>query len=85
MGGGINGFNGTFEGNNHTIYGLFMDSEDDNTGFFNIINKKTKVTIRNLNFEKAYVCGTNYVGVIVGQADWLKIQKIPNKIDIKGT
>ena len=71
---GITGFAGTFDGQGHTISGIYMKSEEDNTGFFNAFNNLNKVKISNLNLKDAYISGTNSVGGIVGFADYVQIE-----------
>ena len=59
-------FGGTFDGDGHTIYGLYTaGTVDKGTGLFGAINK---ATIKDLTIDKAYVTGTTVVGGIVGVA-----------------
>ncbi len=71
---GYSGFNGTFDGNGHTIYGLFMNRSERYTGFFNSLENKTNVVFRNLSFRNAYVSGTSKVGVLAGISDGAVIE-----------
>jgi len=58
------GFQGTFDGQGHTISGLSIDSDEyDNTGLFGWVNNGT---IQNLTLDNAYVSGGSYVGGFVG-------------------
>lgn len=82
---GITGFAGTFNGKGHTIYGLYMNCSEENTGFFNEFNNLNKVTIKNVNFENIFVSGTNNVGGIVGKADYVQIENCSISGKIKGT
>ncbi len=59
-----NKFLGNFEGGNHTIYGLHINQDSDNMGFFGYVSGST---ITNLRIENAYVRGRHIAGRIVGQ------------------
>ena len=59
----INGFKGTFDGNNYTIYGLYIESTKSNVGFF---STTSGAQIKNLNISGAYVKGASNVGGVVG-------------------
>lgn len=82
---GIDGFAGIFDGQNHTIYGLYMKQDKDNVGFFNEFNHQLEVIVKNINFENAYVSGGNNVGTIVGKADYVRIENCSVNGVIKGT
>lgn len=63
-------FQGTFDGNGFTIYGLNVDKSSDaymNTtaGFFGWIDAAA-ATIKNVNFSGATVKGSHWVGVVAG-------------------
>ncbi len=89
---GIDGFSGIIDGKDHTIWGLYMCSSSNNTGFINTTKNisdseststisATKVVIENLNLKKSYVQGTAYVGTIIGYANcFLEI----NNCEVKG-
>lgn len=58
-------FSGTFDGDNHTISGLFMNSEfSDYTGLFRYIDAGAEV--RDLTITDAYIHGDDFVGVLAG-------------------
>lgn len=82
---GINGFAGNFDGQDYTIYGLYMKKETDNVGFFNEFNKQSEVVIKNINFENVYVSGGNNVGAVVGKADCVRIENCSVNGAVKGT
>lgn len=67
-------FRGSFNGNNHTISGVYIDSTASYVGLFGVIND---ATIRNLRLENAYIKGmfdaesnpgtsSRYLGSIAG-------------------
>lgn len=58
-------FRGTFDGNSHTVSGLFVEVEGSYSGFFGYTEG---ATIKNLSLLGTKVYGTKYVGVAVGQA-----------------
>ena len=63
----INSFNGTYDGDNHVISGVYIDSQSSsNVGFFNAISG---ATIKNLTLSDNYVKGDQYVGLLVGYSD----------------
>ena len=55
-------FNGTFNGNGHTIKGAYIVSADNYTGLFGLLD--TSAIVENLNVEDSYVKGTYYVAGI---------------------
>ena len=64
-------FKGDFNGNSHTIYGLFIEAKDNFNGLFGVVNEGT---IRNLTIADSYICASypfyssNYYGFIAGEA-----------------
>ena len=59
-----NTYAGTFDGNGHTIWGLYCNEPDmDYVGLFGIV---TEGVIKNLSVKDSYFCGFDYVGGIVG-------------------
>lgn len=56
------GFNGIFDGQEHSINGLYIDTEESYQGLFGF---NTGI-IKNTNIIDGYICGINYVGGIVG-------------------
>ncbi len=57
-------FNGTFDGQEHTVSNLVINSTGNNVGF--IGNAYGCKEIKNLTIHNANVTGTSYVGVVVG-------------------
>lgn len=57
-------FCGSFDGNGHTIYGIFVLSNKDNIGLFGYLG--SSAAISNLNIRDSYICGNDYVGSIAG-------------------
>ena len=63
-----NYFNGTFDGNGHTISNLNLTSNSDNQGLFGATNY---ATIKNVNIENAYVStNANSTGILLGLANY---------------
>lgn len=58
-------FKGGFDGNSHTISGVYIQSTADCQGLFGVVNFVT--TVKNLNLEQSYISGTEYVGGICGR------------------
>lgn len=67
IGDDTNPFNGTFDGKNHTIRGLTINTEKDCVGLFGVIGSWGKVC--NLKLEKVSIIGGNYLGGIAGIND----------------
>lgn len=58
-------FSGTFDGNNHCIYGVYISSSNaDYQGLFGSTTREA--VIKNLTIKKSYIKGGNYVGGICG-------------------
>ena len=65
----IDGFEGAFEGNNHTIRGLFIDrGDEDGVGLFGS-HTGASTTIRNIALAGVNVTGGSRVGAVAGQVD----------------
>lgn len=65
-------FNGMFDGNNHTVSGLYINQncEKDDSTHFGLFGK-TDAIIKNLNIEKSYIAVSgysNFVGSVAGSA-----------------
>lgn len=76
-----NGFNGTFEGNNHTISNLYINKPTKKyVGLFSFIKEKAEV--KNVKLE-GKVIGDYMTGGLVG-ASFGKINACINKVNIKG-
>lgn len=52
-----------FDGNHHSISGLYVNSNEESTGF---IGTLTDASVKNLTIKDSYIKGTYYVGGIVG-------------------
>ena len=69
--GGVNDpwrFNGTFDGQNHTISNMKIDGNGDNVGFFGFLEpgREQGLRIQNLKFDNAKVSGGQNVAVLAG-------------------
>lgn len=62
-------FNGTFDGNNHTISDLYINrSNEDNLGVFGHVgDNEDQTTINNTCIENATVTGERAVGTLIGR------------------
>ena len=72
--GGVNDpwrFNGTFDGQNHTISNMKIDGNGDNVGFFGFLEpgREQGLRIQNLKFDNAKVSGGENVAVLAGAAN----------------
>lgn len=56
-------YSGSFDGNNHSISGLYLNGEDRRIGLIG----ETDGTIKNLTIRDSYLQGSDYVGAIVGE------------------
>ena len=56
-------FTGTFDGDDHTIYGMYISEESDYAGLFGVVRNGS---IKNLCISDAFVEGGSYVGSIAG-------------------
>ncbi|MCD7828231.1 MAG: sigma-70 family RNA polymerase sigma factor [Clostridiales bacterium] len=56
-------FMGSFNGNGHTISGIYVSSDGNYQGLFGIIRNGS---VKNLNIEYSYISGGSYVGGIAG-------------------
>ncbi len=65
------GFSGTVDGQGHTIYGMTIMEDYLQSGF---IGYGLGVSVKNINFEDAYVSATHCTGIVGGEiygvADW---------------
>lgn len=82
---GIDNFAGNIDGRNHVIYGLYMKSTADKTGFINYIDGNKQTVISNINFDNTYITGKTYVGAIVGKANNVLIDNCSVSGSVKGT
>ena len=75
IGNGNTAFVATFEGNNHTISNLTINSTTaDRVGLFG--KTDYNAIIKNLTLENANVTGDNYVGTLIGMAKDTTIEQI---------
>ena len=58
-------FSGTFDGQNHTISGIYIDNDDSHQGLFGFVADGNM--IQNLSVADSYIKARNYVGGIVGE------------------
>jgi len=65
IGTGTQQFKGVFDGNNHTISGVYIDATSDYKGLFYEI--PATATIKNLEITDSYIKGKGYVGVLAGR------------------
>lgn len=77
----IKGFKGTFDGNGHTIHGLYIRSGESTTG--GLFKDATSATIKNLTIKGAYIVSTStknngneYFAPLVGSATSCTINNI---------
>ena len=76
-----NCFEGTFDGNGHTVSNFTITKPDESyLGLFG----KNKGTIMNLGVEKAEINGYEFVGGVCGYNDGVKIQNCYNIGTVKG-
>ena len=61
-------FTGTFDGQNHTITGLYIDGTEDYVGLFGCIGKNGLATgtVKNVTLADVHVSGRYYVGGVCG-------------------
>ncbi len=77
---GIWKYSGTFDGNGHTISGIYIDGNDDFVGLFRQTNN---CTLKNLGVINSYISGTNWVGGIVAMTRGI-IENCYNTGTVKG-
>lgn len=63
----VAGFNGTFDGQGHTISGVMINSTAGSQGLFGTIG--TAATVKNLVIANSSITGGNNTGAVVGMAD----------------
>ena len=73
-------YTGTFDGNGHTISGLYASGED-HIGLFGCTGYSRTTVIKNLTIKNSYFSGTTYVGGIVGYMFWNNTTVSNCKID----
>lgn len=75
-------FTGTFDGQGHTVSGIFVNSGNNCQGFFGATNG---ATITNLHTTQGYIRGNGSVGGIVGNAEGGSIEDCTNGCTIAST
>jgi len=76
-------FSGTFNGNNHAIKGIYINSAEQGAGLFR--TTATGSSIENLRLEESYIKSTSkYVGSIVGSCGG-NINNVSSNAKISGT
>ena len=80
-------FTGTFDGQNHTITGLYIDGTEDYVGLFGCIGKNRLATgtVKNVTLADSYVRGNQYVGSICGMNNGGTLQNCHNAGTVSGT
>ena len=76
-------FTGTFDGDNHTISGLYIAGTTDYVGLFGCVGNGG--TVKNVTLADSYVSGNNYVGGICGQNKCGTLQNCHNTGKVSGS
>ena len=64
-------YTGTFDGNGHTISGIYINTRENYQGLFGCIgNKDGTGTVKNLGIEDSWIKGGDNVGGIAGYSAW---------------
>ncbi len=77
-----NSFSGTFNGNDHTISGIYIKATATNQGLFGYISG---ATINDLTIDETVITGGAYMGNLVGDSSNSTISNCYNLADITGT
>lgn len=65
-----NDFQGNFDGNNHTISGIYINNTDDTLSGFGLFGYIKDASIKNLTVKDSYIKSNgNYTAAIVGRTD----------------
>ncbi len=73
-------YSGTFDGNNRSINGLYINNEDENQGLFGYIG--SKAVIKNVTLNESYIRAGSNVGAIVGYSNYGTVQNCTNNSTI---
>ncbi|MCD8159363.1 MAG: hypothetical protein LUD77_10910 [Clostridiales bacterium] len=73
-------YNGTFDGQSHTISGLYYNSSSGN--YVGLFGTSSGAAIKNLVLENSYIYGSSYVGGICGFSEKSTIANCFNKSTI---
>ena len=77
-------YTGTFDGNGHTISGIYINASEDYQGLFGCIgNKDGTGTVKNLGIEDSWISGGDNVGGIAGHS-YGSITGCYNKGEVRG-
>ena len=76
-------FQGTFDGQNHTISGIYIDNNSDYQGLFGCVDGEG-ATIQNLSVADSYIKAKDYVGGIVGD-NYGTVSNCSNSGTVTGT
>ena len=82
IGTNTNPFTGTFDGNNKTISGLYINVTADYVGLFGCVGNGG--TVKNVTLADSYVSGNRYVGGICGQNKCGTLQNCHNNGKVSG-
>lgn len=66
-------YTGTFDGNGHTVSGIYINTSENYQGLFGCIgdiNKSGTGTVKNLGIEDSWISGGDNVGGIAGYSSW---------------
>ena len=80
-------FTGTFDGNNKTISGLYIDGNTSNVGLFGCVGKSSTATgtVQKVTLADSYVRGNEFVGGICGWNNGGTLQDCHNAGTVSGT
>ena len=80
-------FTGTFDGDGHTISGLYIDGNTNYVGLFGHVGKDgtVKGTVKNVNITDSYMSGSSYVGGICGNNIGGTLEDCTSDCTVKGT
>lgn len=76
-----NPFRGTFDGQGHTIKGIYINDETKDTQGF--IGQNTRGTIKNLTLDEGYIVAGYRVGGVTGRSSYGEIDNVINKMNIE--
>ena len=78
-----NRFKGIFDGQGHTISGIYINNSSDYQGLFGYLDEDG--TIQNLSVTESYIKANDYVGGIVGQNKDGTVSSCSNSGTVSGT
>ena len=79
---GTDDFNGTFDGQNHTISGINIDQTGADVGL--ISSTYNGAVLKNLKLTNGSVNGGSSVGALVGKAEDTSIENVISSLDVSG-